>query len=277
MQSYLKWPGGKRRLAARILALAGPGRRLVEPFAGSCAVFLESGFNRGLLADADADLIGAHVAVQQDVEAVIREAQRVFSEANTVEAYQERRREFNARTAPAVRQAALLIYLNRHGFNGLHRRNGAGEWNVSFGKFKTAPQVPEASLRAFAARVKGAVFRHQGFEETFLSTEAGDVVYCDPPYLALSKTASFAAYSARFGLAEHERLTELCTAAAERGIRVVLSNHETPEVRALYGAAGALVHGLDVHRSIAARRESRGAVREVLAVFEPSLPLACAA
>lgn len=272
MKSHLKWPGGKARLAKRVESLLGGGTRLVEPFVGSGAVFLGLPFASALLGDADADLIVLHRAVQQDVDAVVAAARALFVPANNgPEAYRRLRDEFNAGGLPPVEQAARMLYLNRHGFNGLWRRNRAGAYNVAFGH-PEAPEVPEAALRAFAAKAAGAVIRHQGFEATFAEVLPGDAVYCDPPYTPLGGSSCFTGYSAPFGPAEHERLAVLCAEAAARGIRVVLSEHDLPVVRERCLAAWPDVRfeTVQVRRSISCDGGNRFLASEIFAVFEPA-------
>ena len=245
----------------------------MEPFVGSAAVFLASPFERALLADLDADLVGLHSAVRDDVEAVLAEAGVLFVKSNnTPDSFQRLRVEFNAKTASPVRQAALMLYLNRHGFNGLWRRNGRGEFNVSFGAYKE-PKVPVETLREASSRLQGATLVRQSFEETFAQLGEGDAMYCDPPYAPLSETANFAGYAGPgFGWEAQKRLAELAASAAKEGTCVVVSNHDTPQVRALYQDAFEPVRFVEVQvaRSIAASGERRKSVGEVFAVFEPA-------
>ena len=44
MKAFLKWAGGKSRIAADIENYLKDGKRLVEPFVGSGAVFLNTSF-----------------------------------------------------------------------------------------------------------------------------------------------------------------------------------------------------------------------------------------
>ncbi|ARJ66045.1 hypothetical protein WV31_10440 [Magnetospirillum sp. ME-1] len=278
MKSYLKWPGGKARLAKRVESLLGGGTRLVEPFVGSGAVFLNLPFASALLGDADPDVIGLHRAVQQDAEAVLAEARALFTPAcNDKEAYRRLRAEFNAGGQSPAERAALMLYLNRHCFNGLWRRSGSGAFNVAFGR-PASPEIPEESLRAFAAKAAGADIRHQGFEATFAALRQGDAVYCDPPYSPLSATSRFTGYSSPFGPAEHDRLVALCADAAARGIRVVLSEHDLPAVRERCLAAWPAVRfeTEQVRRSISCNGGNRFLAPELFAVFEP-ISLAAAA
>jgi DNA adenine methylase len=57
---FLKWAGSKYRIIDHIQGMLPEGERLVEPFAGSGAVFLNTDYNRYLLADNNADLISLY-------------------------------------------------------------------------------------------------------------------------------------------------------------------------------------------------------------------------
>lgn len=50
---FLKWAGNKFRIIETIRTMLPQGSRLVEPFAGSGAVFLNTDYERYLLADRD--------------------------------------------------------------------------------------------------------------------------------------------------------------------------------------------------------------------------------
>ena len=71
-RSFLKWAGGKFRLTDEINKQL-PKRKqcLVEPFVGAGSVFLNSQFQRYILADINPDLINLFNTVKQDVELYI--------------------------------------------------------------------------------------------------------------------------------------------------------------------------------------------------------------
>ena len=54
---FLKWAGGKYRCLNQIIQALPEGRRLIEPFIGSGAVFLNASHAQFLLTDANTDLI----------------------------------------------------------------------------------------------------------------------------------------------------------------------------------------------------------------------------
>ena len=47
----------------------------------------------------------------------------------------------------------------------------------------------------FAEKSHNAIFKYQDFDITFKQIRQGDIVYCDPPYVPLTDTSNFTAYS----------------------------------------------------------------------------------
>ncbi len=267
MKPVLKWPGGKSRLSGEIAGALARGKRLVEPFAGSGAVFLNTDFPSYLLCDANGDLVSFYRELSRDAENFIEECRELFADGNAKDAYLRRRERFNA--LPEGRErSALFLYLNRFGYNGLVRYNARGLYNVPFGRH-AKPYFPEAEMRAFAEKCarRAVEFRACDFRETLAAAGKGDVVYCDPPYFPLSATANFTAYSGNvFGVAEQRELARIVAELAAGGVRCVVSNHDLPEVRELYSGAKEFIP-LRVRRSISCRGSGRASVSELLAVF----------
>jgi len=82
-----------------------------------------------------------------------------------------------------------FIFLSRAGFNGMMRFNRHGDWNVPFCKkpdrfapayiTKICNQIQQT---ARIIRKKDWVFNNVNFLQTIEQAEAGDIIYCDPPY-----------------------------------------------------------------------------------------------
>jgi DNA adenine methylase len=99
------------------------------------------------------------------------------------------------------------------------------------------------------------------------SARPGDVLYCDPPYVPLNRTANFTGYTAGgFGLSEQQALGDSATHLSLQGVPVVISNHNTEFTREAYQDARLTV--FDVRRSISCNGANRGKVGELLAVFD---------
>jgi DNA adenine methylase len=271
---FLKWVGSKRRLLPQLLPLLPRGHRLIEPFVGAGSVFMGSSYPQYLLADTNAVLMTLYAQLQREPQAVMVASQALFVDANrSLEAYNALRARFNDPATPEVERAALFVYFNKFAFNGLYRLNRCGQMNVPYAHHVKLPGFPQAAMVQFARKLAnpGAGAPVQvlctGFEETMAQAKAGDVVYCDPPYLPMAHgRACFTAYGAQsFGLVAHQRLADLAHDLSSRGIPVVISNHDSPTTRALY--AGARLHSVQAHRSLAASQSARGTVSELVAVF----------
>jgi DNA adenine methylase len=261
---FLKWAGGKTKIAARLMSALPKAQVLVEPFVGAGGIFLNSDFEHYVLSDVNSDLINTFNQLKSAPNAFIAGVTDLFiPENNNRDQYESFRERFNT-TQDLYEKALLFVYLNRHCFNGLCRYNGSGGFNVSFGKYK-APYVPVAEMQAFASRLARAELHCRGFETAFECVPDNSVVYCDPPYVKLSKTANFTAYSAGgFGPAEQAKLTELAMACK---VPVAISNHDTPGTRALYHAA--TLKSFSVQRNISQDGKNRIKAKELVAVFTP--------
>lgn len=264
---FLKWAGGKSRALPYILPHLPKGRRLIEPFVGSGAVFLNTDYEEYLLCDTNQDLINLYEGIKRDPEIILGLAYPCFSGGNNAEVYYGIRDFLNESFRVGSVAAAYFIYLNKHCFNGLCRYNKKGEFNVPFGKYKS-PTLPEKEILFFAEKAKKAEFRLMDFEETFKLAEKGDVIYCDPPYVSQNDSNSNFNYGAKpFGDAEQTRLAELAEDAAQQGIDVIISNHNTLVTRYMYKNASHLEF-FDVKRSISCKGDKRQDAQELLAIYE---------
>jgi DNA adenine methylase len=286
VRPLLKWAGGKRQLL-QALGERYPASfdRYLEPFFGSGAVFFDL-LNRGLLAgrdvrlaDVNPDLVGTYRTLRDQTEEVIAALEGLAAEYRRrgVEAYYDvRDRRFNPWRAAdrgyTPELAAMLIFLNRTGFNGLFRLNRSGGFNVPAGRYTDPTICDPDHLRSVARafRTPGVRIDLRPFDETLADAGAGDFVYLDPPYAPLSKTASFANYTAGgFTHQDQQRLLQAVIAACERGARVVLSNSSAPEIVKAYRHPEAKAVGLELdfveaRRAINSRATARGVVHEVI-------------
>ncbi|WP_394145998.1 Dam family site-specific DNA-(adenine-N6)-methyltransferase [Vibrio atypicus] len=268
-RAFLKWAGGKYGLVEDIQRHLPEARKLVEPFAGAGSVFLNTDYDHYLLADINPDLINLYNLLKENPQEYISEAKRWFCpENNRKEAYLDVRAQFNA-TDDVMYRSLAFLYMNRFGFNGLCRYNKKGGFNVPFGSYKK-PYFPEAELEFFAEKAKKATFVCEGYNETFKRVRKGSVVYCDPPYAPLSTTANFTSYAGNgFSLDDQAALADVAErAAVERGIPVLISNHDTTLTRRLYH--GAELNVVKVKRTISRNGAGRNKVDELLALFRPA-------
>lgn len=265
---FLKWVGGKGQLLGELLKQvdrAGKFHRYHEPFVGGGALFFEMvrtgrlPATKAYLSDNNANLIAAYLGVRDDVDRVIAlllEHKRKHSERHYYDA--------RARIPKGkCEQAARIIYLNKTGYNGLYRENSKGEYNVPFGRYENPAICDEENLRAASKALRKAKIDVRNFATVLDYAEAGDLVYFDPPYHPVSKTASFTAYDrGRFGEDGQRLLANVADQLTERGVRVLLSNSMTPLVREIY--AKHTIGEVFASRNVNSRADRRGKISEAL-------------
>jgi DNA adenine methylase len=203
-----------------------------------------------VLIDSNPDLIGCYESVRDNPDAIARaldDLAAAHARGGPRHYYEVRDARFNplreARRAPDGRiaytpeLAAMLIYLNRTGFNGLFRVNASGAFNVPAGRYERPRIVDRSRLlqvsQAFSSpRVR---LEYGSFETVDALAGPGDFLYVDPPYAPVSRTANFTGYtSSPFDIRHQRRLQQLVLSLARRGSYVLLSNSTAREIVGLY-------------------------------------------
>ena len=294
---FLKWAGGKRQLLPQLRRFVPEKfRAYFEPFVGSGAMFFDlanscAALGRGAhLTDINRDLVGCYRTIARDVDAVIaslRQLAILHGNSPTETYYRVRDEQFNptrrrlfdsehaGRTnfeyPPHV--AAMFIYLNRTGFNGLYRLNSRGDFNVPAGRY-TNPQICDATnLRAVSAVLGSASVdvRYGSFAAVLDEARRGDLLYFDPPYAPLTATSNFTSYTALgFSADDQRQLQEVVVELAGRGCHVIVSNSTAPLIAGLYEKnrtarrAGLCAHRVGARRAINSNAARRGEVAEYI-------------
>ncbi len=264
---FLKWAGNKYYCLERILTALPNSLRMIEPFAGSSVVFMNTDYPNVILAEENPDLINLYCHLQTEGPAFIEYCRKWFTQKNNhAEHYYQFRQQFN-QLRLSRRRAALFLYLNRHGYNGLCRYNASGIYNVPFGRY-VKPYFPYQEMLHFYQKGQYVTLLHQDFRKTFSLAESGDVIYCDPPYVPLQQSSNFSAYTGKkFTETDQIALVNCTLDAVNRGITVVISNHDTLWTRQHYCTAE--ITSFPVTRLINCKTNQRLPVQELLAIFKP--------
>ncbi len=266
-RSIFKWAGGKFGVLEQIFRYLPEGKRLIEPFVGGGAVFMNAGYQENLLNDVNADLINFYKTLQREAHSLITLAHRFFLDYNTQEGFLAVRNAFNKQVYDDLHRAAAFLFLNRHCFNGLTRYNQAGEFNVGYGKYKT-PYFPLQEMEAFLGAEGRSEFVCGDFAAVIEAAGEGDVIFCDPPYEPLPNTEGFTNYSGHdFKFEEQQRLVSQLTDAHSRGAKVLITNSGAPNIRELYHDNGFRVEPLFARRSVSCKGDTRGVAHDVLGVL----------
>lgn len=275
---FLKWAGGKFRLMPLIKNYFAQhdNALLVEPFVGAGAVFLNAPYSKFILNDLNKDIINLNNILKKNSTDFIQEAKKLFQpKHNQKKSYLAHRQQFNQSTC-AFERSVLFLYLNRHGYNGLCRYNQALQFNVPFGEYLN-PYFPEKELQYFSQKAKKAQFSHLDFEAFFKKLISkiktakipnNLMIYCDPPYVPLNKTARFTQYAGE--IFNEQKQLELAYFAEQLtllGATVIISNHDTEFTQHLYQQAE--IVSFEVNRTISCDPTNRVPVKELLAIFTP--------
>lgn len=165
----------------------------IEPFFGTGVVGLNAPVNgRHIVGDTNPHLINLYQGIQDgtitefNMRAYLEHESKVLESAdeNGYAYYREVKARFNREHSPFD-----FVFLSRAGFNGMMRFNRRGEWNIPFcqkpGRFAPAYVTKICNQVAHASHVirhGDWTFMNQSFIETINMAQAGDIIYCDPPY-----------------------------------------------------------------------------------------------
>ena len=270
---FLKWVGGKRQLLPELLARverAGDFGRYHEPFVGGGALFFElyrlgKLKRQAWLSDYNPRLIETYEGVRDHVDEVIALLEGHKKRHSEEHFYKVRALGEGPEKAgkTLAKRAARIIYLNKTCYNGLYRENSKGEFNSPFGRYKNPKICDQENLRAVSKALKKAKIETRHFETVVERAKPGDLVYFDPPYHPVSKTASFTSYDrGGFGEDSQRLLARDYGRLNEKGVKVLLSNSMCEFVRDLYGAYS--IGEVSATRSVNSRADRRGKVSEAL-------------
>jgi DNA adenine methylase len=243
----LKWAGGKREQVADIASLlfAKSGRdngTYFEPFIGGASVYLHLSETRRLplqppvLSDANPKIIELYRVIRDEMPSFLKEiSENMMWEEGWQEHYEQIRDDFNKTNGwQGAAGTARLVWLNKHGFNGLYRENKSKKFNVPIGKFGSTPSCPtEDQIFSLSIALHHTILKASDFEPIIDKSKAKDYIYCDPPYVPIVENG-FTGYTGGFSWEDQQRLAEVCNRAIDRKAKVVVSNHDLPEIRDLY-------------------------------------------
>ena len=262
----LKWAGGKRQLLpALIKNIPEKFNTYYEPFIGGAALLISlyslNKINESVISDTNKDLYNLYKTIKENPQQLIDELDNLEFK-NNKEDYYKARELFNSTEDPANR-SALLIYLNRHGYNGLYRVNSSNKFNVPFGKYNNPGMPSSGNIMALSELFQSCTIMNSDFELTVNNANKGDFVYLDPPYMPLSKTSYFTGYThSGFDEKDQERLAKSFRELSDRGVYVMESNSSTDFIKELYKDFNPLE--VDARRNINSVGTKRNSIKELI-------------
>ncbi len=265
---FVKWAGGKKQLLDRLEPrMPATYERYYEPFIGGGALLLDVQPELAIINDTNEQLLNVYRQLKLDAEAVISAVNFLDAAPCDVARYMATREKYNAKIKAHeldAQCAALMIWINKHCFNGLYRVNSKGRFNVPYNNKACGVSIDATNLRNIGLylRNRDIEIRQGDFEDACMDVAPGDFVYFDSPYVPISETANFTDYTKDgFSLEDHKRLAALYRKLAAQGTKVMLSNHNVPLVHELY--SGFTIEEVDVRRAIN-RDASKRSGKEVI-------------
>ncbi|MDA9753704.1 Dam family site-specific DNA-(adenine-N6)-methyltransferase [bacterium] len=169
--------------------------------------------------------------------------------------YYKLRKKFNeAEDKRSCLSTARLIFLNRHGFNGMYRENSNGDLNIPYGRpeyydlkeeLKKNKKIVKKSgfvlvkdrIEKISKKLKAIELKimHGDYLNVFkLGVHENDFFYLDPPYYKLSKSASFSHYTKnKFGLKEQEKLFKDIRVLGDK-CKILFSNSSSNKIKEFF-------------------------------------------
>jgi DNA adenine methylase len=214
----LKWIGKKQKQALEIIGYF-PEKfgTYYEPFLGGGGVLGVLAPPRAVASDTFGALIEIWAMLHDDADMLKRwyaERHALIDSMGKKEAYESVLASYNRRP-----NGADLLFLCRACYGGVVRfRKMDGCMSTPCGvHMPIAPASFGSRVDAWAERTRGTRFVQADFAEVLATADAGDLVYCDPPY-ADSQAILYGAQA--FSL---PRLFEVIAECKSRGVHVALS------------------------------------------------------
>ena len=267
---FVKWAGGKTQLLEVIEShLPETFNRYFEPFVGGGALLFKLQPKALSINDSNEELICVYKCLENNELFELLKKELLKHEENHSEEYYYQVREMDKleefSNLPIYIRAGRMIYLNKACFNGLYRVNSKGYFNVPSGKKKVVNCFDKKTfdnLNLFFKNRK-PVITSIDFEEAVKNAKAGDFVYFDPPYDTWEEKNSFTSYDKNaFGKEEQVRLANVFKELSDKGVYVMLSNHNTKFINELY--KGFHITVVPAKRMINSKADGRGEVEEVI-------------
>ena len=252
---FVKWVGGKRSIIPDLLErIPQEYDNYYEPFVGGGALYFSLQPHKAFLSDINAHLVTTYQAIRDEVDELVK-LLKIHEEQHCREYYLTMRQRL-AKEKNFTYQASLFIYINKTCYNGLYRVNKSGGFNVPMGNYKNPMIADEENLRACSHLLRGTSIEQGTFEDQDIQSD--DFYYLDPPY-----HQTYTGYSSGgFGDKMHKKLATFCREIDRKGGYFMLSNSDTPFVRALY--EGYTVEDIQAGRSVSCKAHQRGKENELI-------------
>lgn len=284
---FIKWAGGKSQLLHEIrkyYPFDEKINRYCEPFVGAGAVLFDvlNSFDlkEVYISDINKEAINSYKVIRDDVENLIElleEFQNEYKDLTHEERkviYYKNREEFNIlkvlKNSDSLKRAALFIFLNKTGFNGLYRENMRGLFNVPIGSYKNPKILDKENILNVNKKLQNVEIIHGDYKKSSDFIDNNTFVYFDPPYRPIKPTSNFTSYSKdSFTDEDQIELAEFFKKMDKKSAHLLLSNSDPKNYDLNDDFFDDLYKGFNIKRVKASRtinsnKNERGQIYEVL-------------
>lgn len=284
---FIKWAGGKSQLLHEIrkyYPFDEKINRYCEPFVGAGAVLFDvlNSFDleEVYISDINKEAINSYKVIRDDVENLIElleEFQNEYKDLTHEERkaiYYKNREEFNRlkvlKNSDSLKRAALFIFLNKTGFNGLYRENMRGLFNVPIGSYKNPKILDKENILNVNKKLQNVEIIHGDYKKSADFIDENTFVYFDPPYRPIKPTSNFTSYSKdSFNDENQIELAEFFKKMDKKSAHLLLSNSDPKNYDLNDDFFDDLYKGFNIKRVVAKRfinsdKNNRGFVYELL-------------
>lgn len=290
VKPFVKWAGGKGSLIPQLktfypLELENKTiNKYVEPFLGGGAVLInilqKYDVQEAYAFDINKDLINCYNVIKTNVNELVNElAQKekeflVLNDEERQKYFYDVRKEYNSYILDendlSIKRASEFIFLNRTCFNGLHRVNKNGEFNVPCGKYKNPTICDSENLRNLSYLIRNVEFQYGDYKKSEKYIDNNTFVYFDPPYRPLTITSGFTSYTKEdFNDENQKELANYFKKLDEKNAKLMLSNSNPKNTNKEDNFFEEIYKGFNINeisakRMINANANGRGEVSELL-------------
>lgn len=237
----LKWAGGKRQLIPKLKEVMPPSYgTYYEPFFGGGALFFELQPKKAVINDFNPFLMNIYTQIRDNLDTV---ASLLFSLDKTYNAYKtdEERTKYYYSLRDSFNEcitkqkfteytAALFIFLNKAGFNGLYRVNKAGLYNVPPAHRKEIHSYSYENMLGVSKALQKTTILTGDFADSLKGAKKNDLVFFDSPYYDTFDTYQAGGFSEE----DHIRLFQTYEQLSEKGVYCILTNNDCDFIKDLY-------------------------------------------
>jgi DNA adenine methylase len=265
---FVKWAGGKRSILTELIKrLPSKFGDYYESFMGGAALYFESQENltQAFLSDSNLDLVITFNVVKKDPEKLIAKLEE-HALKDSVDYYYTVRKQHIQKDPIDI--AARFIYLNKTCYNGLFRVNSKGEFNVPRGQLGTGAYVVQReNILACSKALKKAIIEYREFDDILPKT--GSFAYFDPPYHPAVSNGFTKYTKLDFSEKDQERLRDFALQLTNNGVKLMLSNYDTPFIRSRYSSNIWNIDTVQAPRMVNCKSNGRGVVNELVITNYP--------